>query len=242
MRLLKTIGKSIVFVVDGIAWCCAGLLIAFGLWIPALYSLIFLFVRLNAGVPFQGFVEVLFYLGLGLSSVGGFAFSYYIKKRKKLKNEKMKEQTYAAKGSHRTDLKEKALPSKDYYEPISEDYAPYKKQYAKVREEYVSPKQEVVSTMREYAPSRQEYTPAKQEYAPINKEYEPAKQQYAPTKQEYLPRRKEENTPEYDERPLIFALKSEKNMYVYEYSDRLQFYKRRGDSMKLVHIEYKDKW
>lgn len=43
------------------------------------------------------------------------------------------------------------------------------------------------------------------------------------------------------ERPLVFAVKNHRNMYVYEYSDRLEYYLRTQNGMFLYNKEFKKK-
>ncbi|MCM1368399.1 MAG: hypothetical protein NC184_06305 [Roseburia sp.] len=43
------------------------------------------------------------------------------------------------------------------------------------------------------------------------------------------------------ERPMVFAVKSHRNMYVYEYSDRLEYYLRTENGMFLYNREAKNR-
>ncbi len=41
------------------------------------------------------------------------------------------------------------------------------------------------------------------------------------------------------ERPMVFALRSDSSLYVYEFSDRLEFYRNTDGGMLLCNVEYK---
>lgn len=41
------------------------------------------------------------------------------------------------------------------------------------------------------------------------------------------------------ERPMVFALRRFADMYVYEYNDRLEYYRRTANGMEFVNTEYK---
>lgn len=41
------------------------------------------------------------------------------------------------------------------------------------------------------------------------------------------------------ERPMVFALRAFKDVYVYEYSDRLEYYNHTADGMVKCNVEYK---
>ena len=39
---------------------------------------------------------------------------------------------------------------------------------------------------------------------------------------------------------MVFATRKDPNIYIYEYPDRLQFYRKLGDEMVLLSTEYKE--
>lgn len=43
------------------------------------------------------------------------------------------------------------------------------------------------------------------------------------------------------ERPMVFALRSDSSLFVYEYSDRLEIYRNTGAGMKLCNVDYKNR-
>lgn len=43
-----------------------------------------------------------------------------------------------------------------------------------------------------------------------------------------------------NEKPRVFATRKDPDIYIYEYSDRLQFYRKAGDEMILLSTEYKE--
>ncbi len=47
--------------------------------------------------------------------------------------------------------------------------------------------------------------------------------------------------PPVGERPMVFALRSDSSLFVYEYSDRLEIYRNTGAGMKLCNVDYKNR-
>lgn len=45
--------------------------------------------------------------------------------------------------------------------------------------------------------------------------------------------------PSEEERPYAYASRSDPNLYIYEYADRLEYYRRMGDEMIHTSTEYK---
>lgn len=90
--ILNAIVKGVKVVVDAIAKAVAWLLIALGLWVPLLYSLIFLIVVVAfTDVPLES-TGTLYFLGLFLSFIGALWFSL-VNSARKAKNRKRKKNT-----------------------------------------------------------------------------------------------------------------------------------------------------
>ena len=79
--------RALKFIVDGFASVCAFLLVTLGLWLPAVYSLLFLVVCAIAGIKLQGVVITFYIIGLVITFSGAVGISYlrYNAKRKSKK-------------------------------------------------------------------------------------------------------------------------------------------------------------
>lgn len=91
----------------------------------------------------------------------------------------------------------------------------------KFEEKYILPTDAGVSPAPAApAPSGYGFVPPAQQQTPV-----PSVQNYA--------------TSPAAERPLVFALRAFKDVYVYEYSDRLEYYNHTADGMVKCNVEYK---
>ncbi len=88
--IINAILRGLKAAVDAVAKAIAWLLIALGLWVPLIYTLIFLIVVVFTGVPLEK-TGTIYFLGLFLSFIGALWFSLAISARKGRKRKKKKE-------------------------------------------------------------------------------------------------------------------------------------------------------
>lgn len=239
------------WVFKAVAW----LIKALGLWIPLLYCITFLFVCVLTSTPLST-VGTTFFTGLIVSFVAAVALAAFQNRRAAAKRKAEK----AKRDSERGDRKVTKVKKKDDFvtdEPIVADYDPSKKRSRRERKK----KAAALADTRTDIPvsdepvRRNEYTAPPAAYDDRREpRYEPPKpernepsdgEKRRPTDDEIAAwERKYMGGPKpayatYDERPLVFATRKDPSIYVYEYSDRMQFFKREGNTMRLLATEYK---
>ena len=307
--------KAIKFLVDGFASVCAFLLVTLGLWLPAVYSLLFLIICAIAGIKLQGGVITLYIIGLVLTFAGAVAISVFRYNRKKKKNKKPSRRAQtnvrSVKKSEYAGGKNKAADYcyDDGYYPQDDSYAD--NSYANVQptQESVTSEPRTSESMtpesvtfgQAYAPPSEEkeniVSKAKNELYSQNKDYKyddfsdlrkkyfgdenakdetptapsannmpagdnnPNKNSYGDilsqsgfsTQREsegYLSSRSPDALSrehlerrlmgcETEEKPMVFASRRDPNIIIYEYSDRLKFYKKTKRGLIHVSTEFK---
>ena len=278
-----------------IAW----LLTALGLWVPLLYSVIFLIVIAIAGIPIET-TGTAYFLGLFVSLGLALWISMAVSARKnKTKKEKKVDYNVAeAKKKNRKsvpdenitvnspqpvgsatqvtgDVLQSAVPPSQ--PQMQQGYIQQQNGYAQAYGQYPAHQPSYQQPM----PPQQNYTqqqamPAQNGFVPYTmpSQYPPQRPQnsdtfapydgvstsekadglgYAgysypqnPTQYVFTEEQKRSATyyadraaATYDEKPRIFRLRSNPNMLVYEYSDRLDYYKKDGDYRQFLYSEKK---
>ena len=296
--IIGAILRGIKTVIDAIAKAVAWLLLAFGLWVPLLYSLIFLLVVvLFLDVPLASTATV-YFTGLFISFVGALWFSM-ARSANKAKQRKRKKSV----GYNVAEVKKKNKdvapveenPPQIDNQPSSQDLPtdempngnqplpnqPVQQQfYQPQQQRYYQPPPQQYYQPPQYAPNQQVQPPPQQYYQPP--QYAPGSTQYAqpqerydrPSQNEYNYRDRQGNdyANRYNERrydrqaydrdeygvsrdiygversekqlsnesPRIFRLREDPNMLVYEYSDRLDYYKRTVQGNVFVRRKFKN--
>lgn len=296
--IIGAILRGIKTVIDAIAKAVAWLLLAFGLWVPLLYSLIFLLVVvLFLDVPLASTATV-YFTGLFISFVGALWFSM-ARSANKAKQRKRKKSV----GYNVAEVKKKNKdvapveenPPQIDNQPSSQDLPtdempngnqplpnqPVQQQfYQPQQQRYYQPPPQQYYQPPQYAPNQQVQPPPQQYYQPP--QYAPESTQYAqpqerydrPSQNEYNYRDRQGNdyANRYNERrydrqaydrdeygvsrdiygversekqlsnesPRIFRLREDPNMLVYEYSDRLDYYKRTVQGNVFVRRKFKN--
>lgn len=237
----------------------AWLLFVLGLWLPSLYFIVFLIVCACTGTPLSDVMQT-FIVGMIFSAVVGIAASYFIERykkerkqvvRKSLRDEKRerkraaKEAARAAKEAERERENEReevqtTVQSRNGYdEPpagLDESFA------VGVAEIPVSaPKEPAFDTANSQPPpvkdTRQTYedeTELRRKYFENDgiTSYRDYNYDYESAAQKRLKAIRED-----DERPLVFRSRRDENVFIYEYEDRLQIYRRtRSGDMRLMDI------
>ncbi len=80
---MRTFGKVITAICDGVAKVFSFIFGTLGLWLPTVYAVVFLVACGLSDVPISGRLSVLFYCGLVLTVVLGFAFSMWLRSVRK---------------------------------------------------------------------------------------------------------------------------------------------------------------
>lgn len=80
---MRTFGKVITAICDGVAKVFSFIFGTLGLWLPTVYTVVFLVACGLSDVKISGRLSVLFYCGLVLSVVLGFAFSMWLRSNRK---------------------------------------------------------------------------------------------------------------------------------------------------------------
>jgi len=234
--MISLIVRGFLKIIDLAAWVLAKLIVTLGLWVAILYSVIFFAVCVAQGIPFGGVLGV-YFIGLIISVIGPIFIKMYIgdSRRKKAERERKR----AAASVSRVRLK-----NEDYEPP------PQYRQYAPQQQPYTAA--EYAAYERRYFESKPAPPPARdyreellaRSAAPINGEitggYEPPSDNIL-NRGELLTRLEPGRVnPSRQESPLIFRTRRDPGIIIYEYSDRLQFYRKQGNGLVLLSTEYKD--
>lgn len=275
--------KALKFLIDGFASVCAFLLVTLGLWLPAVYSLLFLIVCAIAGIKLQGTVITLYIVGLVLTFSGSVAISVFRARRKKRSKrgsaravqtnvKSVKKSDYAdyADYSDRRAERYESDGASDYYQsepaPVTEalpqSHEPPRSATAS------SAKSELYENKKEFkyddfADLRKKYfgdenasdvLPATQQskapadsYGGVLSEsgFSQSRESYGflpeiphdALSREHLERRL--MGIETEEKPMIFATRRDPDVIVYEYSDRLKFFRKTKRGLIHISTEFK---
>ncbi len=115
--------KALKFIVDGFASVCAFLLVTLGLWLPAVYSLLFLVICAIAGIKLQGGAITFYIVGLVLAFSGGGAIAYLRYKSKKKPEKSSRRNVRSVQKSEyapREPERQTDYAREDRYEPVAE--------------------------------------------------------------------------------------------------------------------------
>ncbi len=241
--------------IGGVVKVSAWLLFALGLWLPSLYLIVFLIACAFTGTPLSDVMQT-FVVGMIFSAAAGIVLSYYIEKYKRSRKqvvpkslreerrEKKRAEKLARLSERETDAAEEPETTSQsrngYEEPpvgINESFA------VGVAELPVSAVQTPAETPIQNA-ERKTDTPTERVYADESElrrkyfdsgsavSYKDYNYDYESAAQKRLKAINED-----DERPLVFRSRRDENVYIYEYEDRLQIYRRtRGGGMRLTDI------
>lgn len=242
-----------------IAW----LLTALGLWVPLLYSVIFLVVIAIAGIPIET-TGTAYFLGLFVSLGLALWISMAVSARKnKTKKEKNVDYNVAeAKKKNR-----KSVPDENITVNSPQPVGSATQVTGDVLQSAVPPPQPqmqqgyiqqqngfVPYTMpSQYPPQRPQNSDTFAPYDGVSTfekadglGYTGYSYPQNPTQSVFPEAQKRSATyyadraaATYDEKPRIFRLRSNPNMLVYEYSDRLDYYKKDGDYRQFLYSEKK---
>ena len=260
------------FIVKAAAW----LLFAFGLWLPCLFTVIFLIVCAFSATSFNSVLPQ-FFVGLAVSFVVGIALSYYIDKAKRKRKREVKR---GLKDTHVSRVGKETRQSKNEPQVTDEyrrDEAPHSYEYDYRKDEIYdgfAPADESAPAYYEdetnesfdpYRPPAGDIkaspTPAQEGIIKRSSEkpvydfrdeaelrgkfFEDEKKSRLGESRGYdfeasAKRRLDRLTYAEDEPPMIFRSRTDKNIYICEYADRLEYFERTAwGEMKRIDVRYK---
>lgn len=264
--ILRGIIRGIMFIVDGFAKIIAWLLIALGLWLPALFTFIYFITCAITHIKIVGNVVTLYFVGLALSCLGSLGLSLHkINKSKKKKDSQtnvnitkvVKKEKFKASFTEADEEFEEHYDS-DYEENASdlstEENAQSKSAVRKNRrseQEDIESKERLIKEQeaeRERADER-EWQREQELKREVAKERERTINGNLPQNKEHLSgfadssevkvKKEKRRVVTESEMPRVFALKRDPTVFVHEYSDRLLFYRRTRKGMEHFKTEYK---
>ena len=234
-KLLDGITTIIEFTVRVILF----LLKALGLWIPAVYSLLFVLLCAIFKVNFSE-VLAIYLVGLAVSML----FAFYVmfirvmnrKKRRYMEKQKKRAQGMARKKNENENEDE----NKDKEEVNAQSVTPTQ---TPVVEQAPAPASDPVPSQAFQPQTYQQYYNPAQPYradGPTQMESY-VSPQTNPTPPQYVSPQESDVKPTMSSsKPLIFRTRMDPNLLIYEYSDRLVFYKKTLNGLEHVKTERKD--
>ncbi len=224
---------------SGISKLIKILLFRLGLWVPLAYSLLFLFVMLITKTPLSS-VSALFWIGLIVSLVFGVSSAILFKIKKIERSSEKKERTrYIAPTqpskeetgfssdivSRSNSVVRDGAPAPTRLFPTNAEIeAEEERRYEepdRTIDEFVRPR-----TDRQYLSERNGFSDEL-----LERESFVSRRQDEPIERTFDRREQEQ--------PRIFRTRMDENMLIYEYSDRLEFYRNEGGILKRLSTEYK---
>ena len=227
-----------------IAW----LLTALGLWVPLLYSVIFLIVIAIAGIPIET-TGTAYFLGLFVSLGLALWISMAVSARKnKTKKEKKVDYNVAeAKKKNRKSVLDENITVNSPQPVGSATQVTGDVLQSAVPPSQPQMQQGYIQQQNGYAQAYGQY-PAHQPsyqkadglgYAGYSYPQNPTQSVFTEAQKRSATYYADRAAATYDEKPRIFRLRSNPNMLVYEYSDRLDYYKKDGDYRQFLYSEKK---
>ena len=259
---MRTFGKVMKAIFGGIFSFLSYIFISLGLWLPAVYSIVYFVACGASGTTLGGKVLVGYFVGLGITAVGGIVIAMLMSKRRKIKEATAQPENEPVKKEKKRKWKETessaSQPAQTQpNQPVQPQYVPYPYPYPypyppahdgvasmppqssePLPPQYnapVTPPQPDNPTLHSYQPVQ---TPP-----PQNSEPEKITETLASynsvdateTKTDGRVKVDESN----DERPMVFRTRRDPNVFVCEYHDRFQYWRRTRSGMILERTEYK---
>ena len=227
----------------------AWLLFALGLWASCLFALVFLLWCAFTATALNSVLHV-FFIGLVISEVAGLVISYYIDKAKREREQVVRrgerERRREEKLAEKLEKKRRKNAAK---ENVRETEKAAKQDAAREAMAVGSMNVPLAYTEPNSAVSRQQSAEPQGggESAPV-RSYEDEQELrrkyfdeerrggYGGYDYESAARRKLDAINDDKSRPLVFRSRTDKNIYIYEYEDRLQIYRRTSYGMQLLEI------
>ncbi len=231
--LFEKLLDGITTIIEFIARVILFLLKALGLWIPALYSLLFV---LLCAIFKVNFTEVLaiYLVGLAVSMIFAF-YIMFLRVMKRKERRYMEKQEKRAQGKLRKNLEVKDEKNKENVQTENKE--------REVKPQVEQPQTAPIQPTNAYQPQTYQpyYNPAqpfRPETTPTLESYQPVQTNAVPP--QYVSPKEQEEPLMTSSKPLIFRTRMDPNLLIYEYSDRLVFYKKTLNGLEHVKTERKD--
>ena len=252
--LIEKILDGLTAIIEFIAKVLVFLLKALGLWIPVLYSLLFVIVMSIFKIPFES-VNALFFVGLVVSVLFAFYLMCmrvidrknrrYLDKKKKRANALVKKQEKLREREERIQEREerarikkeraKQKRSDSYSNPLPPEY-PLQPQNESAPTQNQSVRIEDKAT-ESYTAQPTLVSPLQNQTSPtIDRGYENMNG-YRPTQAPYNP--PPQRAEDIIAKPKIFRTRMDPDMLIFEYPDRLVFYRKTQSGLEHVRTERK---
>ena len=253
--------KVLKAIFGGIFKVLSYIFITLGLWLPAVYSIVYFVVVGTTEASFANHdVLVGYFIGLGISAALGLIIAMLMsKRRKRLKAGDSEEEQKPAKSGRRAKGTEENVTE----QPVQPQYIPYPYPYpypyppaqdfaqppheSQPHEPQPQPQNNFSVTSPQHEPQLQSYQPVNQTPPPQTLSSAPQSGAAADTFISYESPRgetlKADGRTKVDEseeeRPMVFRTRRDPNVFVCEYSDRFQYWRRTRAGMILERTEYK---
>lgn len=250
--LIEKILDGLTAIIEFIAKVLVFLLKALGLWIPVLYSLLFVIVMAIFKIPFES-VKALFFVGLVVAVL----FAFYLmcvrvidKKNRRYLDKKKKRANALLKKQEKLREKEERIREREEYARMKKERAKQKRQ-AKyqgelppeypLQEQSTQPQAQSIQTQVNVAENNINQQPQAQEQqqtlAPtVDRGYENMNG-YRMTQAPYNP--PPQRADDIITKPKIFRTRMDPDMLIFEYPDRLVFYRKTQSGLEHIKTERK---
>ena len=214
--------------------------ISLGLWLPAVYSIVYFVVVGSTSATFAGGVKIGYFVGLGITGVGGIVLAMMMKNRRENRAEGGESAPKPLKKKKKRGEEESETQP---VQPPQPQYIPYPyPQYYPVANPYDMPQnyaQTQTAAPQNNAPvtSHQPDNPDLLSYHPVQTlSPEPASNEHAKPESEIV---RTKINDDQSEKPMVFRTRRDPNVFVCEYSNRYEYWRRTHSGVQLEHTEYK---
>ncbi len=235
--LFEKLLDGITTIIEFLARVILFLLKALGLWIPAAYSLLFVLLCAIFKVNFSE-VLAIYLVGLTVSMIFAF-YIMFLRVMRRKKRRYMEKQAKRAQGKVRKNQEDKNGEKEDVAEDKKSVGADSKDEVKDVADKT---DEEDVNKTEDFGQNYQQYVDPAQ---PYNADMGGQMQKYtspntntAPP--QYVSPQEREEPLMTSSKPLIFRTRMDPNLLIYEYSDRLVFYRKTLNGLEHVKTERKD--
>ncbi|MDE7395125.1 MAG: hypothetical protein K2M95_03275 [Clostridiales bacterium] len=243
---MKKVGEVILFILGGIVKTVSYLMVTLGLWLPSLFAVAFFITVAVMNVPLSSRVMAVFYGGLAFTLAAGIglamAYAPSLKQRRAEKKLKQKQKLKAVRA------KVSALDRAQEEAPAPKERTVRNESAYRMQESMSAPLVTAETTATKPSAATMQYAqyapPVEDDYSDLHRKYfsdtpksTPEKNDMSEEAQRLWARLSGAEIP--DEQPLVFRMRSDENVFVYEYSDRYQYWRRTATGMHLEHTQYK---
>ncbi len=256
-------GDFLVFIFTGIFKIIGFLLFKVGMWMPALFTILFFIVLGITGTEFA-LVSGLFWFGLIATALIGviLAIVFAVKKiTKKKPAENNRANQQQVKKTDSEEAKSEEQPPQPVVQPQAPypyqapAFAPYPPPYQYYQPPYYAPPQESAPQEAQQTPPSQPAPPqpAQPYQAPVSPQRTASDLQERSSfdRNFRMPTRERSERADFarrpsfevkrEETPRIYRTRKDPNILIYDYSDRVEFYRKTESGLNYLYTERKDK-